>query len=200
MSKRKTSPPYHHGDLANELKKQALIIIKKNGLDNLNLRSLADQCGVSATAVYRHFDNKDHLLAVLAEEGLAKLQKMVLMQEDPHRLQKMGLAYIKFALQDPLRFQLIVSDVFDKSQFPSLINKNHLTYQLLKSEVERCIQNGSMVGDVNALSYTAWSTVHGISMLLIEDHFLIAKNLEEKIRFAIEITTIVGRGLMRVDR
>lgn len=193
------SSSYHHGDLANSLKESALLIIKKNGLANLSLRTLADKCGVSATAVYRHYKSKHHLLAMIAEEGLNELQQNMLNTQDPKRLQKMGMAYIGFALQDPLRFRLTLDTSIDKKKFPSLLIKHQQTYQIVKSEIEKCVQNGVMKGDIDNLTCTAWATVHGTALLLLEDHFPKGRGEQNGTQLAFEITSIVARGLSRVD-
>jgi AcrR family transcriptional regulator len=193
------SQSYHHGDLANTLKIQAFLLIKSKGINGLNMRDLAKRCHVSAAAVYRHYRNKDHLLAVIAEEGLNELQKNMEAAKEPKRLQKMGLAYIQFALHDPLRFRLGFESSIDKEKFPSLLKKHHETYQIVRAEVERCVDIGSMIGNIDSLTQTAWATVHGIAMLLLEDQFPKVNKRENAIKIATEITSIVGRGLTRID-
>jgi len=88
---------YHDGNLSNELKKTAINIIATQGISKINLRDLAIKCGVSAT-VYRHYKNKEHLLAVIAEEGFTKLHQTMLATQESNKLQKIGIAYIHFAL------------------------------------------------------------------------------------------------------
>ena len=104
--KKSSSASYHHGDLSNALKKNALKIIKQKGIGGLNLRDLAEQCHVSATAAYRHYKSKDHLLAVLAEEGFEELQQAMLSTENKNKIKGMGVAYIYFALQKVFLFLL----------------------------------------------------------------------------------------------
>ena len=47
---------YHHGNLKSKLLEEAVTLISQDGLENLSLRRLATQCGVSHNAIYRHFD------------------------------------------------------------------------------------------------------------------------------------------------
>lgn len=197
--KSSSSSNYHHGDLAEALKKKALLIIKSKGLSGLNLRALASKCGVSAASVYRHYQSKEHLLAILAEEGLTELQQHMAAAKDPKRLQKMGLAYIQFALHDSLRFRLCLESAIDKKNFPFLLKKHHQTYEIVRSEIERCVSNGTMVGDIDSLTCTAWATVHGTAMLILEGQFPNLKDEIDAKQIAIEITSIVGKGLGRLD-
>ena len=53
---------YHHGNLKSKLLEEAVTLISQDGLENLSLRRLATQCGVSHNAIYRHFDSKERLI------------------------------------------------------------------------------------------------------------------------------------------
>ena len=64
---------YHHGDLKQVMLDQALTALEADGLENLSLRGLAQFAGVSKTAPYRHFKDKEQLLAEVAAEGFAQL-------------------------------------------------------------------------------------------------------------------------------
>ena len=68
---------YHHGDLKQVLLDQALTVLEADGLETLSLRGLAQSVGVSKTAPYRHFRNKEQLLAELAAEGFALLAEVL---------------------------------------------------------------------------------------------------------------------------
>ena len=59
-------PSYHHGDLRQALLKGALDLIADVGIDNLSLRRLAERVGVSRTAPYHHFSDKNDLLCAIA--------------------------------------------------------------------------------------------------------------------------------------
>jgi AcrR family transcriptional regulator len=60
---------YHHGALRDALMAEALHSLEKDGLEALSLRALAQAVGVSKTAPYRHFEDKQALLIALAAEG-----------------------------------------------------------------------------------------------------------------------------------
>lgn len=197
FKKKKIAPSasYHHGNLAEALKEKALLIIKSKGFAKLNLRDLAKDCNASAAAVYRHYRNKEHLLATLAEEGLQGLQQKMIATKNPKRLQKMGLAYIQYALENPLRFRLALDGSIDKRKFSSLLKKHQQTYEIVKSEIETCVKNGLMAGDIDSLTCTAWATVHGTAMLILEHQFPNIKNQQDAKQLAMMITSIVERGL-----
>ncbi|NVN11818.1 helix-turn-helix domain-containing protein, partial [Nguyenibacter vanlangensis] len=66
---------YHHGDLRAALIEAGLRLLADRAVDALSLREIARAVGVSATAVYRHFPDKDALLRTLAGEGLNRLAR-----------------------------------------------------------------------------------------------------------------------------
>ena len=65
-------PTYHHGDLRAALIATALELLEKRDADDIGLREVARHVGVSATAIYRHFPDKDALLLAVAHEGLGR--------------------------------------------------------------------------------------------------------------------------------
>src|SRR5215213_6532359 len=64
---------YHHGDLRNAFMRAALALVEQRGVNGFSMREAAREIGVSPSAAYRHFQDKDALLAALAEEGDARM-------------------------------------------------------------------------------------------------------------------------------
>ena len=75
---KKSNTEFHHGDLQAALVKAGLRQVEKHGLNSLGLRQLALVTGVSATAVYRHFTDLEHLKASVAKASREVLGKMML--------------------------------------------------------------------------------------------------------------------------
>ena len=67
-------PAYHHGDLRNALIAAALAAVEQDGPDAVSLRDLAQNLGVSRAAPYRHFEDRDALLAAVAARRFEVLQ------------------------------------------------------------------------------------------------------------------------------
>ena len=104
---------YHHGDLRNALVEAGLKLLEVGGLDgvqdDLGLRILARQVGASATAIYRHFPDKQALKVALAAQGLARLAQ----RQQRASAQAGGgaagflasaLSYVHFAAEHPVLF------------------------------------------------------------------------------------------------
>jgi AcrR family transcriptional regulator len=95
--------PYHHGNLKQELLNTALTLISESGPQGFTLREVARRAGVSHNAPYRHFRDKDDLLAAVAAEGFARLtsamKRSAARGKTPlERLRLCGRGYIQFAL------------------------------------------------------------------------------------------------------
>ena len=123
-------PPYHHGDLARALLQAADEIIEEEGLEAFTLRSCARRAGVSHAAPAHHFKDRAGLLSAYAASIFRDLTAFVedhVQQaglDNYDRLQAVGLAYIRFALQRPSAFSLIFRcESLDKNAI-ELIKKN----------------------------------------------------------------------------
>ncbi|WP_156508836.1 TetR/AcrR family transcriptional regulator, partial [Oleiphilus sp. HI0132] len=68
---------YHHGDLRNKLISISLEMLQENGMPGLSLRKLAERAGVSRSAPYHHFKDKNDLLAAVAEQGFEVLTEQL---------------------------------------------------------------------------------------------------------------------------
>jgi AcrR family transcriptional regulator len=132
------------------------------GID-LSLRELARSVGVSPTAVYRHFPNKDALLAALAREGLDMLGAAQRRAYDAAGggaagFVETGRAYVRFALAHPSLFRLVFAHGEPAS------DKSDPASQLLHEATVEL--TGSDEPAAERLALQAWSLGHGIAMLM----------------------------------
>jgi AcrR family transcriptional regulator len=143
---------YHHGDLRRTVLLTAGKILEKEGLEALSLREVARRAGVSHNAPYRHFPDRDSLLAALAREGFERLGDAL--ESRPRR--EMGEAYVEFALAHPQRFRLMCGGV------PQAGSRDRRAYEgLLKSFTD-------LGEDAPYAAAAAWALVHGLSHLLLD--------------------------------
>ena len=148
-----TSASYHHGDLRAALLQTAGEVLEKEGLAALSLREVARRAGVSHNAPYRHFPDRDSLLAALAAEGFQQFGNAL--EKRPRR--EMGEAYVEFALEHPQRFRLMFGGVQRGS--------DQRAYEALK-------QSFADLGEgAEWAAAAAWSLVHGLAHLLLDGHF-----------------------------
>ena len=108
-----TDRPYHHGRLRAALLAEAERTIRKQGIEQLSLRDLARQVGVSHAAPRRHFADRQALLDALAEAGFARLADELgaavddADQDYEARLRAAATAYVRFAVRDAALLDLM---------------------------------------------------------------------------------------------
>lgn len=154
---------YHHGDLRAALLASASEILEEEGLAALSLREVARRAGVSHNAPYRHFPDRDSLLAELAALGFRQLGEAMGAKQG----REMGKAYVRFALEHPGRFRLMFGGQVTLKQHAALAAAARQTYEALVSAFRA--QPG--VVDPEKAAAAAWSLVHGLAQLLLDGHF-----------------------------
>jgi len=169
-------PSYHHGDLRRALLGAALELVEREGAEALTLRAAARRAGVSQAAPYRHFRDKEALLAAVAEEGFRSLTEALLQAAAPHagdplgRLRARGLAYVDFATSHPAHFRIMFGrGAADRSAHPELMKAAREAFEALVSGIREC-QDAGIVrpGDPEELALCAWSATHGLAMLAVD--------------------------------
>lgn len=160
------SRTYHHGDLRAALIAAGLRALTEGA--ELSLRALAREAGVSATAVYRHFPDKDALLAALAQEGLEMLAVAQRAASERAGGGKAGFgatgaAYVRFAVDNPALFRLMFSHpVRQNADDPP-----DEAMVMLRANAEALAPPGTQP---RVFALQAWSLAHGLSMLMLDGH------------------------------
>jgi len=154
---------YHHGDLAAALLLAAGNILEKEGVEALRLRAVARRAGVSHNAPYRHFPEREALLAALAAEGFEWLGEA---QRDAaaEGLRAMGEAYVGFALTHPQRFRLMFGGQIALARHPQLREVATKAFAGLAGALSAKVPEGRNARDA---SIAAWALVHGLAQLLL---------------------------------
>lgn len=164
------SKEYHHGNLRTAVLKAAWTLVKKRGLRELTLREVARKVGVTHAAPYHHFRDRDALLTAMAEEAFAELAEAMRLGEqgitDPsERLFTCGRAYIDFARARPERVEVM----FRRADKPSTPPTGTSAFDYLVQAIVACQEAGLAPGpDPLPVALSAWSLVHGFSVLWVE--------------------------------
>jgi AcrR family transcriptional regulator len=164
---------YHHGDLRQALVRSALEILSEAGVAGLSLRAAARRARVSAMAPYRHFADKEALLAAVAEYGFrelaARLTAATVTVADPRAgLAALGVGYVLFACDQPSLFKLMFGPMIEhKSGHPDLDEAGGACFNALRQAVAAAnfFDSDSDAGDV---ALACWSLVHGLSALIVD--------------------------------
>ena len=117
----KDKKPYHHGDLRDALLREATAAIREQGPSAITLRAIARRAGVSHAAPYRHFKNKEGLIAAVSAQGFAQLTQVLLQAQAPFenpltRFERLSRAYVQFAVANTEIFRLMFRFIFVKFQ------------------------------------------------------------------------------------
>jgi AcrR family transcriptional regulator len=139
---------YHHGDLRTAVLAAAWKVLEEEGLPGLSVREAARRAGVSHNAPYRHFANREALLAALVAQGFEQLDRAL----ENLAGRELGEAYVAFALEHPQRFRLMFSRARANAELQS-----------------RFVDSFAHLGaDAAAAGAAAWSLVHGLASLVLE--------------------------------
>jgi AcrR family transcriptional regulator len=167
---------YHHGALAEAMIEQALEAVRAQGAENVSLRAIAHALGVSPSAAYNHFADKEALLRVVEFRALNNLNERMTQALAAHpgddddavrsRFASLGRAYLSFALDEPQLFRLAfgplcASDHRNPGESPP--------YAKLVASLDELQARGLLKPDVReGLDLTLWGATHGVASLIVE--------------------------------
>ncbi len=172
MTKRKR---YHHGDLRQALIHAAVELLAEEGVSSLSLRQVARQVGVSHAAPYRHFEDKEALLAEVAEEGFKTFTRYLqtavdAAPDDPiQQFLGCGRAYVRYALDNPTHYRLMFSEFpFCEDRFESLNQVADNSFEVIVNVIMAGQKQKLFCsGDPRPIALGAWTQVHGLALLLL---------------------------------
>ena len=157
----------------------ALKLFSDDGYDNVTMRKIADEIEYSVGTIYLYYKDRDEIFFELHKLGFGEFYKRQLAVQgvkDPlQRLTDHGLAYIQFAIDQPLYYDLMFI-----SRIPArTINKQHewisgsRTYDMLKLNISQAKDAGHFRNvEVEVAAFSLWSFVHGISSLFVRDRLM----------------------------
>lgn len=128
------------------------------------MRALARRAKVSHNAPYRHFPDRESLLAALAADGFAMLGKAQREAAAASGLRGMGEAYVRFALDHPQRFRLMFGGAVRFARHPALRDIATRTFEGLSGALSAQVTEARGAHDA---SIAAWALVHGLAQLLL---------------------------------
>jgi len=175
--------PYHHGDLRRALIEAALALVTEEQDWSFSLRNVARRAGVSHNAPYNHFADKAALLAAVAAEGFEALRARLLSAtagtEAPGAaLGAAALGYVSRGVENPALYRLMFGPAL-ATPFGDRPAEARSAGAKARAVLDDIILRGARSGafaiapddrralDMAALS--AWSLVHGLTMLVIDD-------------------------------
>jgi AcrR family transcriptional regulator len=175
-------PAYHHGDLRRALIEAGLALVTEEQDWTFSLREVARRAGVSHNAPYNHFADKRDLLAAVAVVGFAALEQRMRaatsgIANARTALVRIGVVYVTFGVENPAHYRLMFGSALVTAQEgrPKAVADAGARTRGIMSDT---IRRGAVAGvfdaalrrdeDLSVAVLSAWSTVHGLTMLTID--------------------------------
>lgn len=196
----RTPRSYHHGNLKQALLEASLDLIRAVGPDAFTLREVARRAGVSHNAPYRHFRDKEALLAALATEGFDRLTASMTKTAAAasgavERLRASGRGYVEFAIRHPQHFAVMFEIPWRFASYPETQAAGARAFGTLVRYVEACqVEHALPAGDAMPFALLAWSMVHGVAKLAIGGRLPLS-GTAGMLRFTDTATAVLWRGL-----
>lgn len=174
---------YHHGNLQQALILAATKMVRENGAEHLSLRAVAVEVGVSPSAAYHYFPDKDALIAGVGDvlfDQLADLQEAQVRlypgndaEAARKRFRALGKAYFDWAITETNLFRLMFGAfcAIEEDAGSQARRDESRAWQLLQTGLDDLLSTGAMNPAMRPHGeILAWSAVHGASALIIEGH------------------------------
>jgi len=157
---------YHHGDLRKVLLDAALAEVAAHGAQGLSMASLARRAGVAQSAPYRHFSDREDLLAAVATDGFERFTEALLEAasdgDDVTALNRMAVAYLVFGERNVELYRLMFASGLVPGAAPDSALKRaaNTSFQPLLDRVTALDPAASHLS-----AHVRWGQLHGLVML-----------------------------------
>ncbi len=177
-----TRDRYHHGDLRNALLERALALVAERGPEGFSLREAAREVGVSPAAAYRHFEDKNALLAAIAADGHGRLATAMervasrvpgapgSARRAAETLVAIGEAYVEFAVRHASHFRVMFGPCLEMEGFaPQCAPSGRDAFAILMDTLDGLVAAGAIEAEARVgAEISAWASVHGLASLLVD--------------------------------
>lgn len=158
---------YHHGDLPNALLAATTELVRERGARGFSVSEVARRVGVSSSAPYRHFADRDALLAAAALTGFIEMEErfagLPVLQAFTETAALIATEYLRFASEDPARFEVMFAHGIDKTKHHDLLQQTFRVQQRFEATLGQHLPPG----ETTPRSAELWALAHGITALAI---------------------------------
>lgn len=168
---------YHHGDLREALISAAQQLVEEGGADKFSLADACRVAGVSTAAPYRHFRNREEILAEVTARGFDALHegsaKAVEAEDEgtTEAIVAMGRAYVAFAVERQALFRLMFGQDPAVKEAEQVLGTGRCCFEWVIQQVAIYCEKNGVEGDATEIAVRLWTFVHGAASLLIDDDY-----------------------------
>lgn len=170
----------------------ALDIYRREGIDAISLRRLAEMAGISHTLPYRYFESKEALLVALRTECTQAFDRHVHEQEHAKappllRIRSVAEAYIDYVRRWPTDYLLIfAAHPTPLTQYPDLLAARQRVVEHGVEVAQQAIDAGLLHGDARQVAHLFWMSLHGLMTLHVAGQLVHGCTLEDLLEPMIE--------------
>jgi AcrR family transcriptional regulator len=176
---------FMHEDTKTKILRVTRNIIDSEGLEAVTLRAVGAEGGLSRGAAYRHFANKDELLATIAledfellEQGLMALRAQE--QEPAKLLIAMMEEFYRFGIANKVHYQLMFGVPWESEKYPFLHEKGKVFFERIRQITEQLLEaNGQASHDSTSRTAILFAFIHGLVSLHLAGHTEKMKGLDD---------------------
>ena len=157
----------------------SLKLFSEDGYDNISMRRIADEVEYSVGTLYLYFKDREEIFFELHKLGFEEFYKRQLAVQDIkdplQRLTEHGLTYIRFAIDQPLYYDLMFISRIPTKTIKKLQDwdSGTRTYDILKLNISQVKNAGYFKGvDVEVAAFSLWSFIHGIASLFVRERLM----------------------------
>ncbi len=169
---------YHHGNLREALVEAALALIAERGPAGFTFAEVARAAGVSPAAPYRHFRDRNALVAEIARRGFERFEERLRAawrqaRPDPvSAIENIGKAYLAFARDEPASYAAMFGSGLALEDDPALLLASGRAFGVLReaAEVACNASRGKTRPPPMMVALHLWSLAHGVASLFIGSH------------------------------
>jgi AcrR family transcriptional regulator len=202
---------YHHGDLRRRLVEEAIAMIRQDsGIESLSLRKLAERVGVSPTALYHHFSDKQALFCAVAEEGIRLFLAQLLdgLKDEASlegRFERFVSIYVRLALDNPELYDLLFGRTMWKGEGQAseeFRRQARAAFRRYAKTITGLQTEGVFSADLNPLrlAQVMWSTLHGVCCMHNDGLAFTAEDVEDISQYARKLLQQLRTTYKEADR
>jgi len=165
---------YHHGDLRAALVRAAVELIGRHGVGGFTMADAAKAASVAVSAPYRHFADRESLLAAVAQDGFEELRTRITAiptdLSNAVHVEEMAVAYVRFAAERRAHFQVMFAAGLAKAKHPEMAAAGDRAFEvLLQASGKLAVR--ARARKLATTTAALWSLVHGFAVLAEDSAF-----------------------------